>query len=181
MGRKFQLTHAFGLTNGSAGEAIAAGGGIARQFRSHRMRAGPRERTKCRLVAGLRRRFLEVKTVAKPELGNKHQCQNCGTKFFDLNKNPVICPKCGTVQQIASSRTARAAVAEKEEAEPDPGVELVSLDEVEAVEANLDPVAEDDVEIEDAPAEDTFLEEEEEDSDDVTGLIDGEIAPDEEP
>jgi hypothetical protein len=39
----------------------------------------------------------------------------------------------------------------------------------------------DDVEIEDEPADDTFLEEEEEDgADDVTGLIDGEIEDDEE-
>ena len=63
----------------------------------------------------------------------------------------------------------------------EPGVELVSLDEVEAVEATLETVAEDDVEIEDEPADDTFLEEEEEDTDDVSGLIDGDIAPDEEP
>jgi Protein of unknown function (FYDLN_acid) len=27
--------------------------------------------------------------VAKPELGNKHQCQNCGARFFDLNKSPI--------------------------------------------------------------------------------------------
>ncbi|MGA9487892.1 MAG: FYDLN acid domain-containing protein, partial [Methylocella sp.] len=28
--------------------------------------------------------------MAKPELGNKHHCQNCGTRFFDLNKSPII-------------------------------------------------------------------------------------------
>ncbi len=123
----------------------------------------------------------EVKPVAKPELGNKHHCQHCGTKFFDLNKNPVLCPKCGAVQQVASLRAVRvAAVPEKEEIVAEPGVELVSLDEVEAVEATLETVADDDVEIEDEPA-DTFLEEEEEDTDDVSGLIDGDIAPDEEP
>jgi uncharacterized protein (TIGR02300 family) len=118
--------------------------------------------------------------VAKPELGNKHHCQQCGTKFFDLNKNPVICPKCGAVQQVVSSRTVRAAPPEKEEVEAEPGVEIVSLEEVEAVETTLETPADDDVEIEDEPA-DTFLEEEEEDTDDVTGLIDGDIAPDEEP
>ena len=47
------------------------------------------------------------RSVAKPELGNKHQCQNCGAKFFDLNKNPITCPKCGTVLQAkAVSRAA---------------------------------------------------------------------------
>ncbi len=119
--------------------------------------------------------------MAKPELGNKHTCQNCGTKFFDLNKTPVVCPKCGTVQQVAA-RASRAAAVEKDEEEAETGVEIVSLDEVEATEATLETVAGDDVEIEDEGGEDdTFLEEEEEDSDDVTGLIDGDLAPDEEP
>lgn len=131
-----------------------------------------------RLMDG--RRVSEVKPVAKPELGNKHHCQQCGTKFFDLNRNPVLCPKCGAVQQVASARVARASAPEKEEAQADPGVELVSLDEVEVVEPNLETAVDDDVEIEDEPADDTFLEEEEEDTDDVSGLIDGEIAPDEE-
>jgi uncharacterized protein (TIGR02300 family) len=118
--------------------------------------------------------------VAKPELGSKHQCHQCGTKFFDLNKSPVICPKCGAIQQIASPRSVRAAVPEKEEVEVEQGVELVSLDEAEAAEPSLETAADDDVEIENEPADDTFLEEEEEDTDDVSGLIDGEIAPDEE-
>ena len=28
--------------------------------------------------------------------GEKHICSNCGAKFFDLNKSPIICPKCNT-------------------------------------------------------------------------------------
>ena len=28
--------------------------------------------------------------------GNKHICKNCSAKFYDLNKKPIICPKCGT-------------------------------------------------------------------------------------
>ena len=28
--------------------------------------------------------------------GEKHHCSNCGAKFFDLNKKPIICPKCNT-------------------------------------------------------------------------------------
>ena len=30
--------------------------------------------------------------------GSKHTCTNCGAKFFDLNKDKVICPKCGKEQ-----------------------------------------------------------------------------------
>src|SRR6266702_6191301 len=36
-------------------------------------------------------------TVAKPELGTKRQCGNCGAKFYDLQKDPIVCPKCATV------------------------------------------------------------------------------------
>lgn len=119
--------------------------------------------------------------MAKPELGNKHGCQHCGTKFFDLNKNPVVCPKCGAVQQTAA-RATRVAPAEADEEEAEKSVELVSLDEAEAPAPNVETAAEDDVEIEDEGGDDdTFLEEEEEDNDDVSGLIDGDIAPDEEP
>ncbi len=119
--------------------------------------------------------------MAKPELGNKHQCQHCGTKFFDLNKTPVVCPKCGAVQQVALARPARASAAEEEEIEAETGAELVSLEEAEAPEEALEAGVEEDVEIEDETADDTFLEEEEEDTDDVSGLIDGDLAGDEEP
>ena len=32
--------------------------------------------------------------MAKPEWGKK-RTGPCGTKFYDFNKNPVICPNCG--------------------------------------------------------------------------------------
>ena len=121
--------------------------------------------------------------MAKPELGAKRQCQNCGAKFFDLNKDPIVCPKCGTIFQGAP-RVRMAAKEDDEEVElvAPPGVDVVSLEEVEAAEEKVPETAIDDV-IEDDPADaadDPFLEEEEEDDDDVTNLIDGDIAPDEE-
>jgi len=33
--------------------------------------------------------------MAKTELGNKHQCNSCNIKFYDLQKEVPICPKCG--------------------------------------------------------------------------------------
>ena len=36
-----------------------------------------------------------------PELGQKHECFKCGTKFYDLKKTPVHCPKCGANQKEA--------------------------------------------------------------------------------
>jgi len=35
--------------------------------------------------------------VTKSELGTKRRCTSCDTKFFDLNKDPVVCPKCMAV------------------------------------------------------------------------------------
>ena len=123
--------------------------------------------------------------MAKPELGSKRQCQNCGAKFFDLNKDPIVCPKCGTVFQGAARAARAPAKEDEEETEPvtPPGVDVVSLDEVEASEEKVPETAIDDVDVEDESAEgedDSFLEEEEEDEDDVSNLIDGDIAPDEE-
>jgi len=138
--------------------------------------------------------FLEVGSVAKPELGNKHQCQNCGARFFDLNKSPIRCPKCGTVCQDAplprvaqhaagsslraKSRFRTAAVADDEELAAGAETALVSLDEADAGEDKVAVVADDDVEIE--AGDETLLEEEEEDADEVGDLIDGEIGDEEE-
>lgn len=121
--------------------------------------------------------------MAKPELGSKRQCASCSTKFFDLNRNPIVCPKCGTVFVTAAAQSAHEDEAEEEAGEAAPAnVELVSLEDAESGDAKaVEPVAEDiDVDDDDS-ADETFLEEEEEDPDDVSNLIDGEISPDEEP
>jgi uncharacterized protein (TIGR02300 family) len=123
--------------------------------------------------------------VAKPELGAKRQCQHCGAKFFDLNRDPIVCPKCGTIFQGVTARAERVSAKdedEEEEVAQPAGVEIVSLDDVEASEEKAAEPVVDDIDVEDdAEADDPFLEEEEEDDDDVTTLIDGDIAPDEEP
>ena len=126
--------------------------------------------------------------MPKPELGTKRQCQNCGAKFFDLAKNPIVCPKCGTVYQVAalparsSARASKAVEEDEPEAEP-AEAELVPLEEADAPDDEKAAAAlpDDDIEVEEEAAEDdTFLEEEEEDSDDVSTLIDGDIEGDEE-
>jgi uncharacterized protein (TIGR02300 family) len=126
--------------------------------------------------------------VAKPELGLKRQCMSCGAKFYDLNKDPATCPKCGTVfQAVAMSRAAtpvvaRAAAPVEDEAELESaGPEMVSLDEVEASEADKDLPTDDDIDVvDDVADDDTFLEDEEEGDDDVSDLIDSDLEDDEE-
>ena len=47
--------------------------------------------------------------MAKPELGTKRVCVSCGTKFYDLSKQPAICPKCSTEQPAEQPRLRRPA------------------------------------------------------------------------
>jgi uncharacterized protein (TIGR02300 family) len=71
--------------------------------------------------------------MPKPELGLKRVCVSCGTRFYDLGKQPAVCPKCGTEQpadqprlrrggNVADLRKAKKPVA-ADEAEADPEVE----------------------------------------------------------
>jgi uncharacterized protein (TIGR02300 family) len=76
--------------------------------------------------------------VAKHELGTKRLCASCGAKFYDLNKDPIHCPKCGAVYEVvvatrplrpAGPVTARPPVPERAPApEPQEG-ETVSLED----------------------------------------------------
>ena len=36
------------------------------------------------------------KRVAKPEWGTKRWCLSCGAPFYDLRRNPIVCPLCHT-------------------------------------------------------------------------------------
>lgn len=33
------------------------------------------------------------------DLGNKHECSSCGTKFYDLGRSQLVCPSCGGDQE----------------------------------------------------------------------------------
>lgn len=129
--------------------------------------------------------------MARPELGLKRQCMSCGAKFYDLDKDPATCPKCGTIYQVsaASSRVAAPALAARAAAVPADddedadlekgGPEIVSLDEVETAEDDADTSVDAD-DTESGDSDDTFLEEEDAGDDDVADLIDGDIENDEE-
>ena len=124
--------------------------------------------------------------MAKPELGTKRLCGNCGAKFYDLSKDPIICPKCETVFQIvapargrpdaAAAAAARAPVKEVEADLPETqDVELVSLEDADAEaqgkKTGADAVeTDDDLEIEETE-EAPFIEETEEGDEDVTDII----------
>lgn len=48
--------------------------------------------------------------MAKPEWGIKRICPNCGSRYYDLRKDPPVCPTCGTQfdpEALLKSRRAR--------------------------------------------------------------------------
>lgn len=47
------------------------------------------------------------------ELGNKHECLSCSTKFYDLGKSELICPKCGADQKELAEADEGAGAKEK--------------------------------------------------------------------
>lgn len=54
--------------------------------------------------------------MAKPEWGTKRTCGSCGARFYDMQRQPAVCPKCGAVYEDdppARSRRSRVATAEK--------------------------------------------------------------------
>jgi uncharacterized protein (TIGR02300 family) len=56
--------------------------------------------------------------LAKPEWGTKRICPSCGARYYDLQRDPVTCPKCSTPfdpEAFLRARRARpAAPVEKE-------------------------------------------------------------------
>ncbi len=87
--------------------------------------------------------------MAKPELGMKRVCVSCSTRFYDLQKSPAICPKCGTEQPIEPLRPRRAGgnvVEDKRVKKPVPAGDDVDVevDVVEDVEGDEDVLEETD-------------------------------------
>ena len=119
--------------------------------------------------------------MAKPDLGTKRLCAGCGAKFYDLNRTPIVCPKCETefVPVVVAPRTrpdtpkpvpvAEAIVPETTDAE------FVSLEDAEAEEqgGKKTAAAGADGEEEDGGIEDAaFIEEQEEaGSADVSDIV----------
>ncbi|MFM2282357.1 MAG: hypothetical protein RLZZ444_4588 [Pseudomonadota bacterium] len=120
--------------------------------------------------------------MAKPELGTKRIDPDTGKKFYDLNRDPVVSPYTGKSYPLSFfEETSATAVMEKAEDEEiaevdaeNTEIELVSLDEADEEASggeDLPDLGDDDVDLGDDD-DDTFLEQDEdEEDDDMTGLI----------
>ena len=72
--------------------------------------------------------------MAKPEWGTKRECQGCGAHFYDLKRDPIVCPKCDErfVIEVVKTKPAEKKVEPKKEAPPVAAVvEKESDDDVE--------------------------------------------------
>jgi uncharacterized protein (TIGR02300 family) len=121
--------------------------------------------------------------VTKAELGTKRLCPNCGARYYDLNHDPIVCPRCGTafetvVVKARPQAAAKAPVAAvPDEVEDGVAAELVSLEEAdeEAAESGAVKVPGEEEEIEGDDEDDTFLADEEEEEDEDVGDIIGDV------
>lgn len=111
--------------------------------------------------------------MAKPEWGLKRTCTSCGAKFYDLRRDPIICPKCdAVVDPAATSKSQRSKAPAVKEAPPKPEKKAVAEDD-DLVVVDDDSLDDVDVEVEDddnAAIEDAS--ELGEDKDDMFGVID---------
>lgn len=82
--------------------------------------------------------------------GTKRKCSSCGASYYDLNRTPVTCPKCGAAYVAAAPVRASRKIA------PPPPVEIEPEEASEEVE--LEPISDEFEETEDLPTdEDTFV------------------------
>jgi uncharacterized protein (TIGR02300 family) len=129
--------------------------------------------------------------MVSAELGTKRTCPNCAARFYDLLKDPITCPKCGTSFVAAAILPSKAdypsaavaapkprVVEETEDAETS-DVELISLEDVEEDGKDDDETAGiEDVDLgedtaDEAEEDDTFLVVEEEEGGSMSDLIEG--------
>jgi len=82
--------------------------------------------------------------VLKQAWGTKRQCQECGARFYDLHKDPIVCPKCHKVFEPEAVKPARRGRPQPPPKKPAPA-EVVP--EAEAVEGDLEVTPEEEEEV----------------------------------
>jgi hypothetical protein len=123
-------------------------------------------------------------TASKATRGTKRTCQNsdCGARFYDLARTPITCPICETPYVLAVSAGPVAAAAARKPPTKVPEFEAADSKPDDAPEAEAEEVLAD-IEVGDEPVavadDETFLEEEEDAGNDVSGIVSGGEEPEE--
>jgi uncharacterized protein (TIGR02300 family) len=92
--------------------------------------------------------------LAIPELGAKQICPSCSSKFYDLNRRPAHCPKCGTEfdpEEALRNRRVRARPLAAEEDETEQEKVPVVAESEDGFEAEPDEAPELDAGVDEAP------------------------------
>ena len=121
--------------------------------------------------------------MPKPEFGKKVICNNCGAKFYDLNRKPASCPHCGTeyveLTNDTVSTTAKQVFIENVDTVSDDN--LVGSDATESIadvsdldsELNIDDeMDEDTISLEDSESDDQVISDDDINSDTVPSTDD---------
>ena len=114
--------------------------------------------------------------MAKPEWGTKRICPSCGTRYYDMTRDPIVCPKCSTPfdpEAFLKSRRSRPAPPVEKELEP-VGAEEIDAD-VETEEVEPAEEEEEGVPLEENEEEEELIEDASElgeDEDDMAEVID---------
>lgn len=91
--------------------------------------------------------------VAKPEWGIKRICPNCGGRYYDMKKDPPVCPSCGTVfdpEALLKSRRARPMpVEDTKKAAPKRDEEALDTEVGEDLDEAAEDIVDDDVDVAD--------------------------------
>ncbi|PZP56612.1 MAG: TIGR02300 family protein [Micavibrio aeruginosavorus] len=107
-------------------------------------------------------------TVSDPR-GLKRICMSCSTRFYDLNKRPVICPNCDTEftgeVKIKARRGRLAANDVADDTEVEDAVETAEVEEEEAEEEEAETVSLEEVEVDADEDEDLDIDEDDLDAD----------------
>lgn len=95
--------------------------------------------------------------MSKAEWGLKRVCPSCSTRYYDMKKNPPVCPNCGTafdpesVLKVRRRNTAeekRKAAADKPAPEDIEDIEPIEGDSEEAVIEDAEELGDEDAELE---------------------------------
>ncbi len=104
------------------------------------------------------------------KLGEKRACQSCSTKFYDLNKSPIICPKCGSEfdpEALLKPKRGRKKAVEKVE------IEEIDLELEDAEDTLLEAEEEAANELDEEIREEIIGDDEDSDSSDADRVLDG--------
>ncbi len=128
--------------------------------------------------------------MAKPELGEKRRCLSCETKFYDLNKEPPVCPKCNAVFELQTPEKpvpeakpetkvepVKDKTADKSDSNEPDTISLEDADEDDGDTVDGEDIPDDIPEInsddddDDDEGDNTFLENDDDDDDDMSDLV----------